>query len=252
MVQTIDHSDQCGKVLDHFDSTSADQPDRAYFYFEAMPDDCPRALADHIYIEFDRYKTETNNPATGLRFYGQRRSAIWKALLDRALLDIVPGGRDQVSLQEAEQLVLDWINSRHLTVLYVVIPAEKEPKHLSEMIKGACDDLNALPRFQPGVRLMLFFACHKTTDKRSIFKWISGLRPGPKIPSICCILNPLRKLNRVDIEEWLSGFTQQQERRYSKDQLRYELGTLLKQQDQPYETVRYHLTNGGALRKARK
>jgi hypothetical protein len=247
VVQMIDHREQWGKVVDHIDPTSSGQPDRAYFYFDATPDDCPLALADHTYIVFARLAPETNNFATELRRYGRGRNAIWKALLQK-----LPGGRDQGSRQEAQQRVLDWINSRRLTVLYVIADAERERKHLPEMIKGACAALDALPRFQEGVRLILFFACLKASSKRSVFQLISGLIPGPKITDMCCALDPLRKLNRVDIEEWLSGFTPEQNCRYHKERLSVELGEFLKEQDKPYETVRSYLIDGGVLRRARK
>ncbi|MCP4409971.1 MAG: toll/interleukin-1 receptor domain-containing protein [Gammaproteobacteria bacterium] len=247
VVQMIDHNVQRGKVLDHFDPTSSGQPDRAYFYFKATPDDYPLALADHTYIEFARFAPETESLATELRRCGQGRNAIWKALLQK-----LPGGRDQESRQEAQQRVLDWINSRRLTVLYIIVDAEQDRKHLPEMIKGACAALDALPRFQEGVRLILFFACLKTRGKRSIFRLISGLIPGSKITDMCCTLDPLRELNRVDIEEWLSGFTPEQERRYHKERLRVELGELLKEQERPYKTVRGYLIDGGVLRRARR
>ena len=50
VVQTIDHYEHLDKVEDHFEQTLAEQTDRAYFYFEATPADCPLALADHTYI----------------------------------------------------------------------------------------------------------------------------------------------------------------------------------------------------------
>ncbi len=247
VVRTIDHSAQRGKVIAHFGPITSGQPDRAYFHFEARSDDCPLALADHTYIEFARHAPATDSFATELRRYGQGRDAVWKALLQK-----VPGGADQASLQDAQQLVLDWINSRRLTVLYVVVDAERERKQISEMLKGACADLDALPQFDQGVHLILFFACLKALGKRTILQRISGLRQAPKLTRLCCTLAPLSALNRVDIDEWLSGFTPQQARRYHKDQLRFELGELLQQQEQPYEIVLKHLTSGGALRRARR
>jgi hypothetical protein len=249
VIRTIDHTEQRGKIEEKIEPASVDKPDRAYFHFEATPDDWPPTLADHTYIELARQLTDSVSFATELRRSGQGGSAIWKALLQK-----VPGGRDQGSLQEEQQLVLNWINSRRLTVLYVVVNAEQERKLLPDMIKGACAALDALPHFQPGVRLILFVACLKTGAKRSILQRLLGFRlgPGRRITDRCCALPPLRPLNRVDIEEWLSGFMPEHEHRYHKEQLRGELRALLKEQERPYEAVRSHLIEGGALRRARR
>lgn len=248
VIRTIDHTEQRGEVVEHFKPAATEKPDRAYFYFEATPDDWPLALADHTYIELARHLPDGDGFATELRHSGQGNHAIWKGLLEK-----LPGGRDQGSLQEEQQLVFDWINSRRLSVLYVVVNAERDRKRLPEMIEGACAALDALPRFQPGVRLMLFVACLKTGVKRSILQRLSsGFRQGLRITDRCCALPPLRPLNNIDIEEWLSGFTPEHERRYHKEKLRGELRALLKEQEQPYETVRSHLIEGGVLRRARR
>ena len=189
----------------------------------------------------------TNSCATELPCSRHGRNAIWKALLEK-----VSHSRYQESLQDAQQLVLDWINARRLTVLYVIVDAKRERKHLPQMIKDACTDLNALAPFDKGVRLILFFACLKARGKPSILQRISELRPVPKISSECCALDPLRKLNRIDIEKWLSNFTPQQESRYRKQQLRVDLGELLNEQELPYEAVHKHLIERGALRRARR
>jgi hypothetical protein len=247
VVRTIDHLEQRDEIASSFESTG-NKNDRAYFQFDATPDDWPRAFADHVYLQFTRLAPETDGLATGLRRSGLGPQAIWKALLQK-----IPGGRELENLADQQKLVLDWIDSRQLTVLYVVVDADREDSNLAEMVDGACSAIDALPGFRSGVRLMLLFACLKAGEgsKPSVLRRLTSLFGNAKPGDRCCALPPLRMLNRVDVEDWLSGFTAEQTNRYRKGVLRTELAELLKDQDQPYEILRNHLVTGGALYRAR-
>lgn len=245
IVKTLDHR-QVAKLRARLNAT--DPPVVAIV--EGCAEDWPKYLADDVLLApwpaFDEIPPDatTLNPTR----YGEDEAAFWAALYHQH----VPGASRQVAAGDRERAAAcAWLRDRDRHLFFVSCSMEADRWRLRHLIRAGQDFLAELARREPEMRLLLLIICQPRHDHPPWW-WSLWRRYLKRTPGVAW-LEPLRPLQRPDLEEWYNGFTRDVIHWLHRDRLRDELLNLF---DAGHATVRYRLVrkrllDDGALERAR-
>ena len=214
---------------------------------EGCAEDWPSYLADDVFLDpwpaFDEIPREatTLNPTR----YGDGEAAFWSALRHQHML----GSRPAAERDGEGEAVRAWLRHHDRHLFFVSCGMETHGWNLRPLIRAGQAFLAELARREPGMRLLLIVC--QSCRERPPWWWSLWRRYLQRTPGVLW-LEPLRSLQRPDLDEWYNGFTRDVLRYLHRDRLRAELLELF---DAQRTEVRYALLRKclveGAMARAR-
>jgi hypothetical protein len=210
MASTLDHADPIERIALRLDEGQAQARPGLWFYaVQAGLSDCPRALAEHLAVQFGGLSPRAPWPhdliaeLKPVRFDGL---GLWKALVDH----ISPEGGADDPASESERVV-HWINRgptagpRALRVIYCQLPIAGLRPRIPHFIAGAVEAFARLRGLRADARVLFLFAC--IAQEFGVRALLGRLRPVrlAHIPA-CEPLGPPRPLSLVDLDNWLASY----------------------------------------------
>ena len=208
MASTLDHGDPIERIaLRLAEGSPQAKPGLWFFAVQAGLSDCPRALAEHLAVQFGGLSPRAPWPdeliveLSPVRF---DRVGLWKALVDC----ISPEGSMDDPASESERIV-NWINRGPpagpgaLRVVYCQLAIAALRSRIPSFIAGAIQSFAGLHGLRADARVMFLFACiAEESGVRALLGWLQPLRLA-HIPA-CEPLGPPRPLSLTDLDSWLA------------------------------------------------
>jgi hypothetical protein len=246
IVKTLDHW-QVANLRERLNA--ADPPVVAVV--EGCADDLPKYLADDVLLDPWPGFNEIPPDATTLNLthHGEDEAAFWAALYQQ----YVPSASQQVAAgDQKREACCKRLRLRDRHLFFVSCGMADGWQRLRRLIRAGQDFLAELARREPGMRLLLLIAC-QPCHERPPWWWSLWRRYLQRTPGVLW-LEPLRPLQRPDLDEWYNGFTHYVQPYLVLDRVHDELLNLF---DAGHTAVRYRfvrkcLLYDGALERARK
>lgn len=208
LASLLDHRDPLERVALCLDDGRAGAVPGLWFYaVEACRCDCPRALAEHLAVQFGGLSAETPWPDDlivelwPVRYDGL---GLWKALVQHIS---PPGAGDDDPAGEAARIVR-WINRgvvagpKALRVVYCQLSLADLGPRIRGFIEGAIRAFCALPGLDAQVRVLFLFAC--IAPESGLGALVARLRArGLQGIPACDRLGTLERLKALDLDVWL-------------------------------------------------
>lgn len=208
MASTLDHADPIERVALRLDEMPARAAPGLWFYaVQAGLSDCPRALAEHLAVQFGDpspripWQDELIVELNPVRFDG---AGLWKALVEH----ISPPGYADDPASEPERVV-HWINQgppagpRALRVVYCQLPIAALRHRIPGFIAGAIQSFSGLYGLRADARVLFLFAC--IAEESGVRALLGRLRPLRLAHIAACeTLVPPRPLTFMDLDGWLA------------------------------------------------
>jgi len=211
---------------------------------EGRSEDWPSYLADDVFLDPWPALDEIPQDATTLNptRYGEGEDAFWTALHHQHVPGRPAGEREAVRA---------WLRDRDRHLFFVSCGMEANRWRLRRLIRAGQDFLAELARCEPEMRLLMLIVCQPCRDCPPWW-WSLWRRYLKRMPGVVW-LDPLRPLQRPDLDDWYNGFTRDVMRWLHRDRLRDELLNLFDERhaDVRYRLVRKCLLEDGALERAR-
>jgi hypothetical protein len=208
MASTLDHADPIERIaLRLKEGPTQAKPGLWFYAVQAGLSDCPRALAEHLAVQFGGLSSRAPWPGDLIVDLGRPvpfgGAGLWKALADF----ISPEGSAEDPADESERVV-HWINRglpagpRALRVVYCQFPIAGLRPRIPGFIADAIRTFAGLQGLRADVRVLFLFAC--IAQESGVRALLGRLRPLrlAHIPA-CETLGPPRPLNLVDLDDWL-------------------------------------------------
>jgi hypothetical protein len=208
MASTLDHADPIERIaLRLKESPSQARPGLWFYAVQAGLSDCPRALAEHLAVQFGGLSSRATWPGDLIVDLGRPvpfdGAGLWKALVD----SISPEGSADDS-ESASERVVHWINQgppagpTALRVIYCQFPIAGLRPRIPGFIAAAIRTFAGLQGLRADARVLLLFAC--MAQESGVRALLARLRPLSlaHIPA-CETLDRPRPLNLMDLDEWL-------------------------------------------------
>lgn len=208
MASTLDHGDPIERIALRLDERPAQaKPGLWFFAVQAGLSDCPRALAEHLAVQFGGLSPRAPWPdeliveLSPVRF---DRVGLWKALVDC----ISPEASVDDPAGESERIV-HWINRGPpagpgaLRVVYCQLAIAALRPRIPSFIAGAIQSFAGLQGLRADARVMFLFACiAEESGVRALLGWLQPLRLADT--PACEPLGPPRPLSLTDLDSWLA------------------------------------------------
>lgn len=247
IVKTLDHFQQVQSLRERL--RTADDPVVAVV--EGCAEDWPSYLADDVFLDpWPAFHDMPDQTATLLNptRYGDSEDAFWIALYHR----YVPSGSRPADDREWQrEAVRAWLRGHDRHLFLVSCGMEAHRWRWRRLIRASQAFLADLARREPGMRLLLLIVC-QPCHERPPWWWSWWRRTLRRMPGVLW-LEPLRPLQRPDLDEWCNGFTRDVLRCLNRDRLRDKLLDLFdtRRAEVRYRRIRQRLLEEGALDRAR-
>lgn len=246
IVKTLDHFQQVQSLRERL--RTADGPVVAVV--EGCVEDWPSYLADDVFLDpwpaFHDMPDQTATPLNPTR-YGDSEDAFWIALYHQ---HVPPGSRPADDRERQREAVRGWLRGHDRHLFLVSCGMEAHRWRWRRLIRAGQAFLADLARREPGMRLLMLIVCQPCRE-RPPWWWPWWRRTLRRTPGVLW-LEPLRPLQRPDLDEWCNGFTRDVLRCLNRDRLRDELLDLFdaRRAEVRYRLVRKCLLDDGALDRA--